>query len=72
MSQNFTQYLLDFYGSGVNAIYPYGFTREYKNWGAEYFYLFRNDRWYVRSRGGRWKLLKRVLRELNKPKAEQA
>ena len=38
------------------------FTREYKNWGAEYFYLFRNDRWYVRSRGGRWRLLKNVLK----------
>jgi hypothetical protein len=25
---NFTQYLLDFYGSGTDAIYPYGFTRE--------------------------------------------
>lgn len=42
------------------------FTREYKTWGAEYFYLFKNDQWYVKSLGGGWRLLSRVLRELNK------
>ena len=28
---NFTRYMLDFYGSGPDAIYPYGFTAEQIN-----------------------------------------
>ena len=40
------------------------YTDEYGNWGAEYFYLFRNDRWYVRSYRGRWQLLSKVLAKL--------
>lgn len=37
------------------------FTREYGNWGCEYFYLFKNDRWYVRSNRGRWRTVSRAL-----------
>jgi hypothetical protein len=28
---NFTQYMLDFYGAGPDAIYPFGFTAEQVN-----------------------------------------
>ena len=44
------------------------FAEEYQNWGCEYFYLFRNDRWFVKGRTGRWKLLSRVLKDLNTAK----
>ena len=41
------------------------FVKEYSGWGCEYFYLYKNNQWYVRSLGGRWRLLNRVLSELN-------
>jgi hypothetical protein len=31
MNLNFTKYMLSFYGSGPDAIYPYGFTAEQIN-----------------------------------------
>jgi hypothetical protein len=31
MNLNFTKYMLSFYGSGPDAIYPYGFTAEQVN-----------------------------------------
>jgi hypothetical protein len=31
MNLNFTRYMLSFYGSGPDAIYPYGFTAEQVN-----------------------------------------
>lgn len=40
------------------------FTDEYGNWGAEYFYLFKNNKWFVKARGGRWRLLSKVLANL--------
>ena len=40
---------------------PAHFVDEYKRWGCEYFYLFKNNQWYVRGHRGGWRLLKRVL-----------
>jgi hypothetical protein len=42
------------------------FVREYRTWGCEYFYLFKNGQWYVRGGRGGWRLLRRVLGGLNK------
>lgn len=38
-------------------------TQEHGNWGCEYFYLFKNDQWYMKGRRGGWRLLSRVLSE---------
>ena len=37
------------------------FVREYKNWGAEWFYLFKGDQWWVKARSGPWRLLEGVV-----------
>ena len=38
------------------------FVKEYTGWGAEYFYLFKNNKWYVKGRRGRWQVLSKALK----------